>query len=138
LARSLNFARLHVFRFSARRGTPAARMGQRVAETIKKERAATMQALSDEYARAYRRRFLGQTHQVLWEEPIAGMAASDGREWWSGLTGNYIRVYTASDSDLRNRMYAVRLVAEMQDGLAGEIVNELLDESPGVCYTACQ
>lgn len=100
--RGMAFARIHVFPFSPRPGTGAARLPGRVNAGTMKERRGRMQALAAESARAYRQRFSGRRLQVLWEQRDA-----DGL--WSGLTGNYLRLRTRSDRDLTNRLTEVRL-----------------------------
>ncbi len=122
-ARDMAFARLHVFRFSARRGTAATHLPGRVAETDKKTRSAALLALSDECELAFRRQFLGSTLQVLWEEPWTAPDAptADGRAWWTGLTGNYIRVYAPSDTSIHNSISNVLLRGETADGMLGQI-----------------
>ena len=65
--KSMNFAGGHVFTYSARPGTPAARMNTQVRHEIRKERNAVLRAVLEELARAYRSGFIGQTLPVLWE-----------------------------------------------------------------------
>jgi len=67
LARQVGFAKIHVFPYSARKGTAAAEMDRAVGDRIIKERSRILHALSDELGREYRSRFLGQTAQVLLE-----------------------------------------------------------------------
>ncbi len=109
------FARLHVFPFSPRPGTPAARMEGQVPEPVIRERAARMRALGEQMATAFRRRFLGQEMEVLWER-----RRRDGL--WHGLTDNYLQVVTACPADLHNRMTLTRLVGEQDGFLVGEVV----------------
>ena len=73
-----------------------------------------MLALAEESARSFRRRFLDRIMEVLWEQQSeAGV--------WSGLTGNYIKVYTRSSEDLTNRLLPVKLGEINGDGVWGEI-----------------
>lgn len=109
------FARLHVFPFSPRPGTPAARMEGQVPEPVVRERAARMRTLGEQMAAAFRRRFLGQEMEVLWER-----RRRDGL--WHGLTDNYLQVVTACPADLHNRMTLTRLVGEQNGFLVGEVV----------------
>jgi len=60
---------------------------------------------------AYRRGRLGDTAEVLWEERTG--------ERWRGLTGDYVRVYAASDSDLTNRLTPARLERLDGEGVFG-------------------
>lgn len=84
LARELEFAKSHVFRFSPRQGTAAARMKGQVKEEVKKVRSERLLALNEEHSRLFRQRFLGETVQVLIEQAKHGQ--------WEGLTDNYLRV----------------------------------------------
>jgi len=122
-AEAQRFARMHVFRYSARRGTAATRLPGRVSELVKKQRAAEAATASETSAQRYRHSFVGSVRSVLWEEecpPPAGITSA-GSAWWTGLTDNYIRVYTAADQSLRNRITAVRLLGPAADGLIAAI-----------------
>ncbi len=110
--RQLEFARIHVFPYSLRSGTEAAGMPP-VAEGAKRRRAERMLSLAGESALNFRRGFLGRTMAVLWEKQSAGV--------WSGLTGNYIKVYARSSEDLTNRLLPVKLVDIRGDGVWGEV-----------------
>jgi threonylcarbamoyladenosine tRNA methylthiotransferase MtaB len=112
LCRSLDFARIHVFPYSLRSGTGAARLPQPVAAGVKHERSGRMLALAAASALSFRRRFLSRKMAVLWEK-----RAADGV--WSGLTDNYIKVYTRSDEDLTNRLLPVTVTEVWGDGVWG-------------------
>jgi len=109
--RQTEFARIHVFPYSPRRETEAARIPHQVADKVKKQRSQKMLALAEESAQNFRRRFLGKTMPVLWEKQTGGI--------WSGLTGNYIKVYTESSEDLTNQLLSVKLVEIRKDGVWG-------------------
>lgn len=111
--RRMEFARIHVFSYSRRNGTEASRFPDQVGDKVKKERAGRMLALAQESAWIFRRRFLGRTLTVLFEQRSGGA--------WSGLTANYVKVYAKSSSDLTNRLKPVRLVEVYRDGVWGEI-----------------
>ncbi len=102
VCRELQFARIHVFSYSPRQGTLAARMSYPVPDKTKKERSERMLVLAGESSRSFRQQYLGKTLPVLWEQQ-----ADDGR--WTGLTDNYIRVYTRSNEDLSNKLLPVNL-----------------------------
>ncbi|MCL2632296.1 MAG: MiaB/RimO family radical SAM methylthiotransferase [Coriobacteriia bacterium] len=67
--REMAFMRIHVFRYSARTGTPAAELHDQIAPAIKRERSARLSQLADELAQADIVRRLGTTEQVLVEVP---------------------------------------------------------------------
>ena len=100
--KEMEFARIHVFNYSPREGTEAARLPQQVESKVKKQRSRRMLALAEESAGNFRLRFLGRTMTVLWEQ-------QSGDGVWSGVTDNYIRVYTRSNEDLSNKLLAVRV-----------------------------
>jgi threonylcarbamoyladenosine tRNA methylthiotransferase MtaB len=110
--RQMQFARIHVFPFSSRPGTEAADMPQQVPADVKKQRGQQMLALAKESALSFRKRFLFRTMNVLWEQQSGGV--------WSGLTGNYIKVYARSDMDLTNRVLPVKLAKLYRDEVWGE------------------
>ena len=100
--REIGFARTHVFSYSPRSGTEAAKMAGQVSDKVKKEHCQKMLALAEESARKFRESFASESMDVLWEKQT-----DDGD--WSGMTGNYIRVFTKSDKNLTNKMTTTRL-----------------------------
>jgi len=112
--RQVSFARIHVFPYSPRQETQAARMPDQVGDKIKRERSERMLALAKESAQNFSRQFLGKTMMVLWEK-------QSGDGIWSGLTDNYIKVYTKSNEDLANKLLPVKLVEVRGDGVWGEV-----------------
>ncbi len=113
--RQMEFARIHVFAYSPRRGTEAALLPHLVSARVKKERSRKMLALAGESARNFRQQFLGKTMPVLWEKQ-----SDDGVR--SGLTANYIKAYIKSSEDLTNKLLPVKLVKLSEDGMWGEVV----------------
>lgn len=109
----LGFSRMHVFPYSRRTGTPAARMVDQVPEPVKKERVHRMQALAREKTAAFEQSFLGETLRVLFETRADGVT--------DGLTDNYIRVYVADDLP-SGTLAAVRLDRLYRDGVWGSVV----------------
>lgn len=111
------FARLHVFRYSARAGTAAAGMPGRVEAVVAAQRSRRMHELGRRLEGEFRRCVLGRSARVLWEG-----SESYGTELrWSGLTPNYVRVLTttAADTDLRNRITETELIRTVPGGLLG-------------------
>ncbi len=109
----LGFAKVHVFPYSRRSGTPAASFAQQVPEDVKKERAQRMQEVAAKSAARFAQTFVGRTMEVLFEHP-----GPDGRP--TGLTGNYLRVKLPPQAeDLAGRTLAVRLLEVCEDWLEG-------------------
>lgn len=89
LIEALELSYLHVFPYSRRPNTSADRMPGHLADSLIKERAATLRQLSEELATRYARRFVGRTLPVLWEDD----ADAQGRRL--GRTRNYLHVACA-------------------------------------------
>jgi threonylcarbamoyladenosine tRNA methylthiotransferase MtaB len=120
-ARRVGFAHIHVFPYSARAGTAAARFEAQVSEAERRRRGRILAGLDSELGHRVRRSFLGDTRPVLWENSMAGV---NGAVRWTGLTDNYLRVLAEVPAgvDLHDRISAVRLVRLDGDDLWGEIV----------------
>jgi threonylcarbamoyladenosine tRNA methylthiotransferase MtaB len=117
----VEFAALHVFPYSRRPGTLAARMPEQVPETVKRARVQRMLGLAQQLHDRFLRRFEGEVMSVLWErsrEDKNGAAPV-----WEGLTDNYIRVFTAGVEPLDNRLLPVRLSGRRDGGFWGELVS---------------
>ena len=70
--------------------------------------------LPDEGTLDFRDSYSGGTMEVLFEQKSGG--------FWTGLTGNYIKVYTRSKADLTNKLVPVKLTMTYRDGILGEIL----------------
>ncbi len=93
-------ASVHVFPYSIRPGTSAAYFDDQVDPTVKSGRVKELTAVVDDLARRFREASVGQTRPVLWERATS----SDKGMVWQGLTDNYLRTRTQSESDLANRI----------------------------------
>lgn len=116
--RAMDFASGHVFTYSSRPGTAAARMPNQVPMETRKRRNAELRAVVAESGLRYRQRFVGAALDVLWEATDAY-----GPEGWRlhGLTDNYLRVSAISPERLWNQVSRVRLQGLSDDGLIGDI-----------------
>ncbi|MBN2549561.1 MAG: MiaB/RimO family radical SAM methylthiotransferase [Anaerolineales bacterium] len=115
---AMDFADGHVFTYSARPGTAAARLPGQVPYELRKKRNARMREHFEQARRQYQARFVGQVLPVLWES-----ATALGPEGWemSGLTGNYLRVNARASHHLWNRITPVSLLGLAENGLYGQI-----------------
>ncbi len=118
LAQKLAFAKSHVFRFSPRQGTPAARMRGQIKDDVKKARSQRLLALNDEHSRLFRQQFLDLTVPVLIEQYKNG--------YWEGLTDNYLRVeirdLPTQVQDWRHALVKAYLTHLVDDGIYGAYV----------------
>ena len=116
--REMNFSGGHVFTFSPRPGTAAAKMSNQIPHHLRKERNARMRTVFAQAAYQYHEKNLGKVLPVLWES--AAMLQS--HEWrLSGLTSNYIRVLSLSSYPIQNQISSVKLDEISKDGIWGQI-----------------
>lgn len=118
LVAGLRLAGGHVFTYSARSGTPAARLPDQVPPPVRKERSARMRGVLAGAAQEYQQAFVGRVLPVLWET-----ATALGPEGWdlSGLTDNYLRVHARAPRHLWNRITPVRLTDIQGEALWGRL-----------------
>ena len=110
------FSAIHVFPYSPRPGTRAHDFDGAVSEEVKRSRMGRMLPLAEESARSYRRSFIGKTLEVLWEERVG----LDGVDYWSGVTGNYIRAYSRDDGIVEGDVTRAVATGEVGKGLMVE------------------
>jgi threonylcarbamoyladenosine tRNA methylthiotransferase MtaB len=103
---AIGFARLHVFPYSERQGTAAARLPDRVDHETIKARKSRLLGLSARQWIAFQGQYIGRTLNVLWE---ASKGETAEGSIWTGLTGNMLRVIAVSAGPLWNTITAARL-----------------------------
>jgi len=104
--REMNFAGMHVFRYSKRPGTAATRMRGHVSEDQKRERSSRLIALAEQMEADFAKRFIGQSLDVLWEN-VAGVTPDGFIN--VGYTDNYIRVHCIHPRVLTDHITSARL-----------------------------
>lgn len=118
--RQMEFAGGHAFTYSARPGTPAARMKASVPHLLRKQRNALLRQAFAEMGAAYRQGFIGRSLPVLWET----CSQVDERGWQvEGLTPNYIRVTATAPEPRWNQVDLVELVGVTAEGMDGRLNN---------------
>ncbi|MDE0087975.1 MAG: tRNA (N(6)-L-threonylcarbamoyladenosine(37)-C(2))-methylthiotransferase MtaB, partial [Candidatus Poribacteria bacterium] len=100
----IGFSQLHVFRYSPRKGTPAATYSDQVAPHISAERSTAMIELGNQLNFAFRKRMLGKERNVLVEESREGK-----RNFLAGFTDNYLRVLLDAPDSTINQILRVKL-----------------------------
>lgn len=107
------FAQVHVFPYSRREGTPAAKMDGQHSNDEKARRSNEAGAVADALAQQYRQAMVGRTYAVLFEQP-------EGRDF-TGHTENYVKVYVEAQA-LHNQVLTVEIVSVEADGVRGRLV----------------
>jgi threonylcarbamoyladenosine tRNA methylthiotransferase MtaB len=116
--REMAFARLHVFTYSQRPGTAAAKMPDQLPNALKKERTRQMIELGNAMSEAFHAGFVGTEREVLWETAVG--ADNNGLRW-VGYSDNFIRVTASGSADLFNCVTPTQLQEARVDGMVGKI-----------------
>lgn len=117
-AESCGFSKMHIFPFSARKGTPAEKFAGAVTEAVKKERADILGRIDETMHKTFLQAMVGQTSEVLFEQPA-------GEDYFEGLTGNYQRVFVKSGGrNLSGEILPVKITAFDGEKLLGEIIKD--------------
>jgi threonylcarbamoyladenosine tRNA methylthiotransferase MtaB len=97
----IKFYKMHIFKYSPREGTLAAKMTNQIDGNIKEERSQKLIELSNKNERECNEKYIGKNVEVLFEEEKDGL--------WSGYTKNYVRVFVESDESLENKIQKVEI-----------------------------
>lgn len=97
--KEIKFYKMHVFKYSPREGTVAAKMTNQIDGNVKEERSQKLIELSNKNENEYNQEYLHIPVEVLLEEEKNGV--------WSGYTKNYIKVCVDSKEDLENHLIKV-------------------------------
>lgn len=122
LIEELEFAELHVFPYSIRTGTPAARMTDQVEEQVKQQRVQQLIALSEDLSLRYASRFKGDVLEVIPEQPYK---EAPGSGLYEGHSDNYLKLVFPADEQLIGKVCKVRLDKPGVDYCEGTFVREL-------------
>ena len=116
--KEMAFSGAHIFTYSERPGTAAATMADQVPHALRRERSRRLREIVSESEDRYRRSFIGDQLDVLWEN-----TSELGPEGWrmSGLSDNYLRVLAITPQDLWNQLTPVRILAEDEGRLQGRL-----------------
>lgn len=117
-AESCGFSKMHIFPFSARKGTPAEKFAGAVTEAVKKERADILGKIDETMHKTFLQAMVGQNAEVLFEQPA-------GEDYFEGLTGNYQRVFVKSGGrNMGGEILPVKITAFDGEKLLGEIIKD--------------
>ena len=111
--KEINFYKMHVFKYSPRKGTKAAVMANQVPGNIKEERSKKLIELSNEKEFNYNSQYIGKDVDVLFEEEKTGV--------YKGHTQNYIMVYCESKEKLNNKIKSVSCKKVIDDHIVAKI-----------------
>ncbi|AOT68529.1 tRNA (N(6)-L-threonylcarbamoyladenosine(37)-C(2))-methylthiotransferase MtaB [Geosporobacter ferrireducens] len=118
----ISFSQIHVFKYSPRKGTPAAKYERQVSAEIKQQRSERLMRLASEDIIKYNEKFLNTRRDVLFE-----VASQEYKEYYEGLTDNYIRVLCKFNESPESKIKSVLLTDIQGDALMGTPAEEKND-----------
>ncbi len=108
------FYEMHIFKYSRRRGTPAAGMPGQVPEQVKRLRSSELLAMGKKQSESFRRAYINREAEVLLEDTVE----IGGELWRVGYTKDYVKAAVKADSSPANTMVRIRV----RDFLTEEIL----------------
>ncbi|MFT0800111.1 tRNA (N(6)-L-threonylcarbamoyladenosine(37)-C(2))-methylthiotransferase MtaB [Bacillus swezeyi] len=122
------FSELHVFPYSKRTGTPAARMDDQIDENLKNERVHKLIALSDQLAKEYASGYDGDVLEIIPEEPFTETGKDN---LFVGYTDNYMKVVFEGSEDMIGKLVKVKILKAGYPYNRGQFVRIAEDDMPG-------
>ena len=98
----MRFYKMHVFKYSPRKGTKAAEMKGQIEGNVKEERSQKLIQLSDQNQEAYHKKYEGKEVEILWEEEKNG--------FYQGHTKNYMLALIKSKENLENQIIKAKCI----------------------------
>ncbi len=111
--KKIKFYKMHVFKYSSRKGTKASVMKNQISGDIKEERSKRLIELSNKNEHEYNIQYIGKEVDVLFEEEKVGL--------YKGHTQNYIMVYCESNEKLDNKIKRVKCKKVIEDHILAEL-----------------
>jgi len=112
----IKFYKMHIFKFSPRKGTKAEKLENQIDGNIKEERSNKLIELSNKNQLEYNKNYVGKDVEVLYEDK--------NKESYQGHTQNYILVKCKNDKneEIENRLIKTKIISIDEENLIGEIV----------------
>ncbi len=107
----IGFFETHIFKYSIRKGTRAAKMENQVSDQVKTRRSNELLALNEKNSEKYLQQHLGKELEVLMEEPLI----LDGERYFVGHTREYIRAAIKTEENLSNRFVKIKAKEILKD-----------------------
>lgn len=115
--KGIELSKMHVFKYSPRKGTKAAAMKDQVNGNIKDERSSKLIELDMELEKQFMSKLIGKTMDVLYEQRYNGEEFS-----YEGYTPNYIKVVSKSSYDIEGKIVRTKLTEVRKEFMIGELI----------------
>jgi threonylcarbamoyladenosine tRNA methylthiotransferase MtaB len=110
----ISFSAMHVFKYSPRKGTPAAKYQNQVTPQVKDARSKLIISIAGKNEKKFKKSFIGKKMKVLYEQSI-----DEKNSIFEGLTENYIRVVSESRENLKGKIIEVTLLELKENYMIG-------------------
>ena len=100
--KEIKFYKMHIFKYSPRKGTKAAVMPNQIDGNKKEERSRRLIEMSNKNEKSYNEQYVGKKVEVLFEEEKSGM--------WKGHTKNYILAHYKTDENIENKIIKLQCI----------------------------
>jgi threonylcarbamoyladenosine tRNA methylthiotransferase MtaB len=115
--KSIKLSKMHIFKFSPRKGTKAASMENQINGNIKEYRSNTLMKLNISLEKEFMNKFLNTTQKVLFEQNVQG-----DHDYYEGYTPNYIKVIVKSSEDICGNILETKLISVEEEHVKGILV----------------
>lgn len=112
--KEVSFSSMHIFKFSPRKGTPAAKFKGQVSAQVKEERSKIIFNIAKENQMKFMNSFIGKSLNVLFEQKI-----DENSNYYEGLTDNYIRVMAETAYDIKGKIISTKIKGINKDMMLG-------------------
>ncbi|WP_123053000.1 tRNA (N(6)-L-threonylcarbamoyladenosine(37)-C(2))-methylthiotransferase MtaB [Clostridium sp. JN-1] len=114
--KDIKLSKMHIFKYSSRKGTKAAEMKDQVDAKIKDIRSKRLIQLNEILEGEFISKFIGKNMKVLYEQKISGT-----ENQYEGYTSNYIRAVSESDQNLQGKLVSTKILKVNKDHAVGII-----------------
>ena len=113
--KEIKFYKMHIFKYSPRKGTPASEMENQIDPQVKQLRSDRLLNLDRENFRNFANKYLEKEVEVLFEKGIDDTT-------YEGLTPNYIRVVVKSNNDIQGKILKTKIIKINDDYTEGVLI----------------
>lgn len=115
--RDIKLSKMHIFKYSPRKGTKAAGMAEQINGKVKDERSNVLIELDRELENEFMSKFIGRTMKVLYEQKQNGSDCL-----YEGYTPNYIKVVSKINSNVEEKIINTKLTEVKNGVIVGEFI----------------
>lgn len=114
--KSIELSKMHIFKYSPRKGTKAAEISEQINGNIKDDRSHKLINLNNMLEKKYMDKFIGKCVNVLYEQKF-----NNKEDEFEGYTDNYIKVITKSAKNIEGEFHITKLTECKDDHIFGEV-----------------